>query len=96
MNKIIVLTFFLSLTITAFTQSNEAKHFRRIKGDIIDPNGNRIIIKATNVSCWLYQENYIFGGAQNVHKITAENLNEILGTNAYGNFSKQMMEHFIN
>ena len=64
MNKIIVLTFFLSLTITAFTQSNEAKHFRRIKGDIIDPNGNRIIIKATNVSCWLYQENYIFGGAQ--------------------------------
>jgi ribonuclease HIII len=95
MNKIIVLTFFLGLTISAFSQSNEAKYFHRSNGNIIDPNGNRFIIKATNVSCWLYQENYIFGGAQNVHKITAENLNEILGTNAYGNFSKQMMEHFI-
>jgi hypothetical protein len=95
MNKIVVLTFLLGLTISAFSQSNETKYFRRIKGDIIDPNGNRFIIKATNVSCWLYQENYIFGGAQNVHKITAENLNEILGANAYGNFSKQMMEHFI-
>ena len=95
MNKITVLTFFLGLTISAFSQSNETKYFRRIKGDIIDPNGNRFIIQATNVSCWLYQENYIFGGAQNAHKITAENLNEILGTNAYGKFSKQMMEHFI-
>ncbi|MFN7690349.1 MAG: beta-galactosidase, partial [Bacteroidota bacterium] len=96
MNKIIVLTLFLCLNISAFSQSNEAKYFRRIKGDMIDPNGNRFIINATNVSCWLYQENYIFGGAQNVHKITAKNLNEILGMNAYGNFSKQMMEHFIN
>ena len=96
MNKIIVLTFFLCLTISAFSQPNEITYFHRSNGNIIDPNGNRFIIKATNVSCWLYQENYILGGAQNAHKITAENLNEILGTNAYGNFSKQMMEHFIN
>ena len=68
---------FLCLTISASSQSNEAKDFRRVKGDIIDPNGNRFIIQATNVSCWLYQENYIFGGAQNAHKITAENLNKI-------------------
>jgi hypothetical protein len=95
MKRKLLTVLFLCLTISTFSQSNEAKYFRRIKGDIIDPNGNCFIIHATNVSCWLYQENYIFGGAQNVHKITAENLNEILGTNAYGNFSKQMMEHFI-
>ena len=62
MNKIIVLTFFLGLTISAFSQSNEAKYFHRSNGNIIDPNGNRFIIKATNVSCWLSQENYILGG----------------------------------
>ena len=95
MNKIIVLKFFLCLNMSAFSQSNEITYFHRSNSNIIDPNGNRFIIQATNVSCWLYQENYIFGGAQNVHKITSENLNKILGTNAYGNFSKQMMENFI-
>jgi len=95
MNKIIVLKFFLCLNMSAFSQSNEITYFHRSNSNIIDPNGNRFIIQATNVSCWLYQENYIFGGAQNVNKITSENLNKILGTNAYGNFSKQMMENFI-
>jgi hypothetical protein len=95
MKRKLLTVLILFLSISAFSQPNETKYFRRIKGDIIDPNGNRFIIKATNVSCWLYQENYIFGGAQNVHTITAENLNKILGTNAYGNFSKQMMENFI-
>lgn len=95
MNKISVLTFFLCFTLSAFSQPNETTYFHRSNGNIIDPNGNRFIIKATNVSCWLYQENYIFGGAQNVHKITAKNLNEILGINAYGHFSNQMMENFI-
>lgn len=95
MNKIIVLTFFLGLTISAFSQSNEKKYFQRSNSNIIDADGNRFIIHASNVSCWLYQENYIFGGAQNVHETAAENLNEILGENAYDNFSKQMMERFI-
>jgi endoglucanase len=95
MNKIIVLTFFLGLTLLAFSQPNEITYFHRSNGNIIDPTGNRFIIKATNVSCWLYQENYIFGGAQNVHDIAAKNLNEILGENAYDNFSKEMMISFI-
>jgi aryl-phospho-beta-D-glucosidase BglC (GH1 family) len=95
MKKIIVSTIFLGLIISAFSQPNETKYFRRSNSNIIDPNGKPFIIQATNVSCWLYQENYIFGGAQNVHKITAENLNKILGTNASGYFSKQMMENFI-
>jgi hypothetical protein len=75
MKRKLLTALFLCLTILAFSQSNEAQYFHRNNGNIIDPSGNRFIIKATNVSCWLYQENYIFGGAQNVHKITAENLN---------------------
>jgi hypothetical protein len=69
MNKIIVLTFFLCLTISAFSQLNEITYFHRSNGNIIDPNGNCFMIKATNVSCWLYQENYILGGAQNAQAI---------------------------
>jgi len=95
MKKIIVSTIFLGLIISAFSQPNETKYFRRSNSNIIDPNGKPFIIQATNVSCWLYQENYIFGGAQNAHKILAEKLNEILGANAYANFSKQMMTNFI-
>ena len=82
MKRKLLTILFLCLTISAFSQPNEITYFHRSNGNIIDPTGNRFIIKATNVSCWLYQENYIFGGAQNVHTITAENLNEILGTHA--------------
>jgi hypothetical protein len=95
MKRKLLTILYLCLAISAFSQPNEITYFHRSNGNIIDPTGNRFIIKATNVSCWLYQENYIFGGAQNVHDIAAENLNEILGENAYDNFSKQMMEHFI-
>ena len=56
MKRKLLTVLFLCLTISTFSQSNEAKYFRRIKGDIIDPNGNCFIIHATNVSCWLYQE----------------------------------------
>jgi hypothetical protein len=90
-----LLFFIIFISNSAFCQIKTESFFQRSKGDIIGPNGQRFMIKATNVSCWLYQENYIFGGAQNVHETAKKNLNDILGPNAYDNFSKKMMEHFI-
>jgi endoglucanase len=80
---------------TSFCQTNTKSFFHRSKEDLIAPDGQRFIIKATNVSCWLFQENFIFGGAQNVQETAKKNLNDILGPNAYDNFSEKMMEHFI-
>lgn len=79
----------------SYAKLNDTFFFQRSNGDILDPNGNRFIIKATNVSCWLYQENYIFGGAQNVHEVAMNNLNDILGPHSYDHFSIKMMENFI-
>ena len=89
-----LLFFLICISTELFCQTNTESFFHRSKGDIIDPNGQQFNIKATNVSCWLYQENYIFGGAQNVHETAKKNLNDILGPNAYNDFSKEMMEHF--
>lgn len=90
-----LLFFIIFISNNAFSQIKTESFFHRSKGDIIGPNGQRFMIKATNVSCWLYQENYIFGGAQNVHETATKKMNDILGPNAYDNFSKKMMEHFI-
>jgi len=91
-----LLFFIILISNSAFSQIKTESFFHRIKGDIIGANGLQYNIKATNVSCWLYQENYIFGGAQNVHEIAQKNLNDLLGPNAYDGFSKKMMERFIN
>ncbi|MFM7757917.1 MAG: glycoside hydrolase family 5 protein, partial [Crocinitomicaceae bacterium] len=80
---------------SSLCQTKTEAFFHRSSGDIIDTNGQRFLLRATNVSCWLYQENYIFGGAQNVHETAKKNLNDILGPNVYEGFSKKMMEHFI-
>lgn len=90
-----LLFFLICISTELFCQTNTESFFHRIKGDIIGPNGQQFNIKSTNVSCWLYQENYIFGGAQNVHETSQKNLNELLGPNAYNSFSIKMMEHFI-
>jgi|LakMenE01Jun11ns_1017448.scaffolds.fasta_scaffold9865827_1 endoglucanase len=96
MMKLCSLIFFLiHVSIITFCQTNTEFFFHRSKGDIIGTNGQRFNIKATNTSCWLYQENYILGGAQNIHETAKLNLNEILGPNAYNYFSKKMMENFI-
>jgi hypothetical protein len=54
MKRKLLTVLFLYSTISAFSQSNEAQYFHRSNGNIIDPSGNRFIIQATNVSCWLY------------------------------------------
>jgi endoglucanase len=95
MKNILLITFLFSFSINTILSANDNSYFHRQSNDIIDLQGKRFIIKATNVSCWLYQENYIFGGAQNVHETAKKNLNDFLGSNAYDSFSKKMMEHFI-
>jgi len=85
----------ICISSSSYCQTKTETYFHRSKGDIIDINGERFLIRATNVSCWLYQENYIFGGAQNIHETAQKNLNDILGPKEYDEFSKKMMEHFI-
>ena len=95
MKNTITVTILFLLSLKANSNTNDNVYFHRQNGDIIDLEGKRFVIKATNLSCWLYQENYIFGGAQNVHETAKKNLNDILGPNAYEGFSKKMMDHFI-
>ena len=92
----ITVTILFLLSLKANSNTIDNVYFHRQNNDIIDLQGKQFIIKAANVSCWLYQENYIFGGAQNVHETAKKNLNDILGPDAYDNFSKKMMENFIN
>lgn len=50
--------------------------FHRQGQNIIHPNGNPFRIRGVNVSCWLYQENYVLGGAQTVQKLTTAKVEE--------------------
>jgi len=69
--------------------------FHRDGHEIIDPSGKPFLIKGVNVSCWLYQENYAFGGAQTAQKITATRLTALIGEAAYQQYLKNMMDSFL-
>ena len=83
-----------SLHVTA-QSINERNFFHRNGGEIIHPNGSHFQIKGANVSCWLYQENYVFGGAQTAQKVTAAKVEQLLGKQAYLDHIKNMMDTFL-
>lgn len=74
---------------------NESGFFHRKGNQIIDPAGNAFQIKGANVSCWLYQENYVLGGAQTAQKVTAARLTDCIGEQAYLHYLKSMMDSFL-
>lgn len=93
--SIIIATCIFNVLI-CFTQStNEPNFFHRKGGEIIHPDGKAFQIKGVNVSCWLYQENYVYGGAQTAHKITTAKVTKLLGKEAYLDHIKNMMDSFL-
>lgn len=70
-------------------------YFHRVGHEIINPDGKSFQIKGANVSCWLYQENYVLGGAQCAQKTTAAKITGIIGEQAYLDHLKKMMDSFL-
>lgn len=69
--------------------------FHRQGQQIINPDGQPFLIKGVNVSCWLYQENYVLGGAQTAQKVTAAKVSGLIGQQAYKQHLKSMMDTFL-
>lgn len=99
MNTLALITAFTALTLfsgSGYAQSsNVIPYFHRQGHDIIDPEGKQFQIKGVNVSCWLYQENYVLGGAQTAQKQTAARLSGLIGEQAYYQYLKNMMDSFL-
>lgn len=74
---------------------NQIEYFHRNGQEIIHPNGEHFQIKGANVSCWLYQENYVLGGAQTAQKVTSEKISKLIGKKAYLEYIKKMMDSFL-
>ena len=85
----------VSLGILTAQSKNPEQFFHRVGNEIIHPNGKHFQIKGANVSCWLYQENYVIGGAQTAQKVTAEKISKLIGKKAYLEYIKKMMDSFI-
>lgn len=85
----------VSLGILTAQSKNTEQFFHRVGNEIIHPNGQHFQIKGANVSCWLYQENYVLGGAQTAQKVTAEKISKLIGKKAYLEYIKKMMDSFI-
>lgn len=75
--------------------SDAARFFHRAGGAIVDPDGRPFRIKGVNVSCWLYQENYVLGGAQTAQQVTAARVSSVIGVVAYEQHLKSMMDSFL-
>lgn len=75
--------------------SDAARFFHRAGGVIVDPDGRPFRIKGVNVSCWLYQENYVLGGAQTAQQVTAARVSSVIGVEAYEQHLKSMMDSFL-
>ena len=75
--------------------NNPEQFFHREGQEIIHPDGKQFQIKGVNVSCWLYQENYVLGGAQTAQKVTAAKISERIGKQMYLQHIKNMMDSFL-
>jgi hypothetical protein len=96
MKKIFWLIAIQLLLVIGTTKSNSANgYFHRVGNEIISPTGVPYLIKGVNVSCWLYQENYVLGGAQTAQKVTSTKLKQLLGEEGYFNYIKNMMANFL-
>jgi endoglucanase len=71
------------------------RFFHRAGGVIMDPDGQPFRIKGVNVSCWLYQENYVLGGAQTAQKTTAARISSVIGAEYYQQHLKTMTDSFL-
>lgn len=85
----------LLFSIGVITANNANGYFHRVGNEIISPSGKPYLIKGVNVSCWLYQENYVLGGAQTAQKVTSAKLKRLLGEEGYHNYIKNMMANFL-
>ena len=85
----------VSLGILTAQSKNTEQFFHRVGNEIIHPNGEHFQIKGANVSCWLYQENYVLGGAQTAQKVTAEKISKLIGKKAYLEYIKKMTDSFL-
>jgi len=95
--KLVFVILFNALTIGYLNAQSIgiAPFFHREGHEIIDPSGKAFQIKGTNVSCWLYQENYVLGGAQTAQKVTAQRVSAHIGEQAYYAYIKAMMDSFL-
>lgn len=96
MRKVIwlIATQFVMLSLAVFAD-NANGYFHRVGQEVIAPSGKPYLIKGVNVSCWLYQENYVLGGAQTAQKVTSAKLKRLLGEEGYLNYIKNMMANFL-
>jgi hypothetical protein len=97
MNRPARVLLLLQLTASALTAWSAAGNgfFHREGGTIAGPDGQPFRIKGVNVSCWLYQENYVLGGAQTAQKTTAAKVSSVIGAEAYQQHLKTMTDSFL-
>jgi hypothetical protein len=98
MKKQIIITFILALVTFGVLNAQSLptnQFFHRQGQEIIHPDGKKFQIKGVNVSCWLYQENYVLGGAQTAQKVTAERVSGLIGKQTYHQYIKNMMDSFL-
>lgn len=98
--RLMLLTLCVFATILAHAGQSESPsvsppYFHRKGHEIMDPDGSPFQIKGANVSCWMYQENYVIGGGQTAQKVTAARLKGLIGDQAYRQYLRRMMESFL-
>ena len=94
MKKIFVLiTFSLLIVVMAGAKSR----FITTQGtDLIQPNGEKLFIKGTNLGNWLNPEGYMFGFSKtNSAHFIDEMLKQMVGPTATAEFWKSFREHYI-
>lgn len=80
-----------------YNQAAEAQNFVSVKGkDIVDPQGNKLILKGTNLGNWLVPEGYMFK-FNDVNSPTAidQVFNELLGPEETVKFWNKYLDTYI-
>lgn len=83
---------------STYTQEvNETNKFVRIEGTyLIEPNGDTLHIKGTNLGNWLNPEGYMFGFSKtNSARMINQMFSELIGPDCTAEFWKQFKEHYI-
>ncbi len=93
--KLLVFIIIILFNIQPVSAVSAVPFFHRVGQDIIDPDGIRFLIRGVNVSCWLYQENYVIGGAQTASKETAKRIISLIGEKEYHMYINNMMDSFL-
>lgn len=101
MKHLFCLFFFLSLLTSCTQQSEEEKAFTssfiRIEGEnLIQPNGDTLHIKGTNLGNWLNPEGYMFGFTKtNSARMINDMFCQLVGPDFTADFWKQFKDTYI-